>query len=102
MLPLILAGGGAAMGAYQAQRQAEEAKKAEHMNNALAILDTAYSPFVQSQGYKMQRMDRGPGLIGGAWQGGMSGFQTGQGINRQDAEIDAMKQGKFNPWSYQK
>lgn len=81
-IPLAIAAGGMAYGAYQGHQQQKAAERKDRMNAELSALDTAYSPFVASQGYKATSTDGGPGAIGGAIKGGLSGYQTGSGIQQ--------------------
>ena len=51
-IPIALAAGSMLMGAYQGKRKEDQAKAQDQLNANMMSLDTAYSPFVASQGYK--------------------------------------------------
>lgn len=114
-IPLAMAAAGLAMGAYQGKRKEDEARQADLFTGNMAAIDTAYSPYVASQGYKATFTPRGPGALGGAFQGALSGYTTGagvkQGMMKQDVyskmleDMKAKKaaetvQGGFNPSGY--
>jgi hypothetical protein len=69
-LPLAMMGAGAAKGALD-QRQAGRQRKAE-------AEIARWSPWT---GMQAQRVDDGPGILGGAMQGGVSGLGLMQGMS---------------------
>lgn len=88
VIPLIGLGVGALMGAYQGKRKEDAARQKDAYMGEMASLDTAYSKQVAPQGYTATFTDRGAGMLGGGFQGALSGYQTGagvqQGMNKQD------------------
>lgn len=87
-IPLAVAAAGLAMGAYQGHQKQQAAERKDQYTGNLAALDTLYSPYVARTGVKPTFTDRGAGAIGGGFQGALSGYQTGagieQGMNAQD------------------
>jgi len=75
---LLSSGVGSLIGGIGAAGKAKEAARREKINSLLGAQDTRFSPFVQGQSKKLAEMDAGPGLLGGALSGAVSGFQQGQ------------------------
>jgi hypothetical protein len=98
---LAVMGGSALLGGVQAHLKKKAADEAERKNREQSSLDTEYSPFVKTKGYQMAVHDAGPGVLGGAFQGALSGYNQGQ-LNKQAGMKDdiyaqllaQMKQGK--------
>jgi hypothetical protein len=70
------------IGFLNSKRQADEAKRVAKMNAELGANDTLFSPFVRQQSQKMAQPDAGPGALGGAFQGVLSGFNQAQLVDK--------------------
>lgn len=94
-LGLIAGGLGAVGGFFRARGQKKEAERREMLNRQLSGLDNAYAVLVNTPSAKIQEMDPGPGGLGGALSGGLSGFQggamLGQSLQKSNAYADMLK-----------
>ena len=84
MLPLALAAGGAALGAYNGYQD----NKREQKDRQIAATTARYSPWT---GMQAQPVQRSKGMLGGAAQGGLSGAMLGQNINSMNAQDNYLK-----------
>jgi len=101
---LIAGGASALLGGIKGAQQKKEAARRERLNAELSALDTAYAPLVKGTTQKLQEIDAGPGVLGGALGGGISGFQGGAtlagSINKMNAYgslADQLKAKNVNP-----
>lgn len=100
-IPAAMAIASAAASAKAANDQQKEAARRERVNQQLSALDTSYGTLVGSKaGGRLAEMDAGPGLLGGALTGGLSGLQTGMNISGgldkaklDNAYADVLKKG---------
>lgn len=84
MLPLILAGGMAALGAYRGKKQAERQQEVEADSRRQLAAQQRYSPWTGRTSFtpiQYAGQDATSAMIGGGLQGGMTGAAFGQGIN---------------------
>ena len=70
------------LGFLNAKKQANEAKRIEKLNGEMSANDTLFSPFVKSRSPQMAQPEAGPGALGGAFQGALTGFNQAQLLDK--------------------
>jgi len=89
MLPLILALGGAALSAKQAQDEKKDARRMGDMDALIQSGKTAYSGFTGGPQGELKAMASGPSVMGNALAGGVAGYSQGQAFDMADAQRNA-------------
>lgn len=94
MLPAILAGGGAILGAKQAQDQKQANRQASDRDALMGSLQTAYGGFTGQGPGTIHAQAADPSVMGNALSGGVAGFSQGQAVD-QAAGADAVRQAEL-------
>jgi hypothetical protein len=79
------------LGLFQGSQQKAAAQAQNKYNAQQAALQSLYAPLVQGGDARVRVDEAGPGGLGGAASGALSGFQFGQGLQRSGAENDYYK-----------
>lgn len=70
------------LGFLGSKAKEKEARRIEKMNSELSALDSQFAPFVKTAAIKQAQPEAGPGGFAGALQGGLSGFNQAQLVNK--------------------